>query len=195
MEILDLEIPDVKLIKPRVFQDQRGYFFESFRKDLFEEKVGEVSFVQENESLSSCGTLRGFHFQKPPFAQAKLVRVVSGEVLDVIIDLRPDSPTFGNHLAVELSGDNHHQLFVPRGFAHAFFVVSELAVFSYKVDNVYAPDYESGVRWDDSTIALDWPLKGKTLRVSEKDKQLPLLQDRENYSFFEGLCESTCIRR
>lgn len=170
MEFIPQEIEDVVLIKPKVFGDERGYFVETFRQDKFEESIGyKVNFCQDNESKSSKGVLRGLHFQLPPFAQSKLVRVIEGTVLDVAVDIRLGSPTFGKYVAVELSGENKHQLFIPRGFAHGFVVLSENATFAYKVDNYYAPDYDSGLAFNDPEIAIDWGLTTEELKLSEKD--------------------------
>lgn len=169
MEYINTEIEGVYIIQPRVFDDSRGYFFESWKRDEFEAHVGKVDFVQDNESKSSYGVLRGLHYQRGEHAQAKLVRVISGRVLDVAVDLRKSSPTFGRHVMVELSGDNKRQLFIPRGFAHGFLVLSEEAVFAYKVDNVYAPQAEASIRWDDETVGISWPIDAKDVVTSEKD--------------------------
>lgn len=169
MEYINTEIEGVYIIQPRVFDDSRGYFFESWKRDEFEAHVGKVDFVQDNESKSSYGVLRGLHYQQGEHAQAKLVRVISGRVLDVAVDLRKSSPTFGRHVMVELSGDNKRQLFIPRGFAHGFLVLSEEAVFTYKVDNVYAPQAEASIRWDDETVGICWPIDAKDVVTSEKD--------------------------
>ena len=155
MEAVKTEIDGVYIIEPRIFKDSRGYFFESFSERDFFSKVGEIHFVQDNESRSSYGVLRGLHFQKPPYSQSKLVRVISGAVLDVVVDIRKGSPTFGRYVAVELSGDNHRQLFVPRGFAHGFSVLTDDVVFQYKCDNFYAPDSEGAIAWDDPDLAID----------------------------------------
>lgn len=169
MEYKETELSGVFVIEPKVFSDARGYFFESFKQEEFEEHIGRIKFVQENQSRSSYGVLRGLHYQKGSYAQAKLVRVVSGCVLDVAVDLRKSSPTFGHYLAVELSGENHRQLFIPRGFAHGFVVLSALATFIYKVDNVYAPDQEASIRFDDPTIGIAWPHIEGEIITSEKD--------------------------
>lgn len=166
------DIPEVVLIEPKVFGDQRGYFFESFNQKEFEENIGNVNFVQDNESKSTFGALRGLHFQKPPFAQAKLVRCIQGKVLDVVVDVRKISPTYGKHITVELSEENKKQLFIPRGFAHGFVTLSEEAVFAYKVDNWYAPEYDSGIIWDDATLNIDWKINPKEVVLSSKDQQL-----------------------
>ena len=177
MEYITTEIEGVYIIQPRVFDDSRGYFFESSKRDEFEAHVGKVDFVQDNESKSSYGVLRGLHYQRGEHAQAKLVRVISGRVLDVAVDLRKSSPTFGRHVMVELSGDNKRQLFIPRGFAHGFLVLSQEAVFAYKVDNVYAPQAEASIRWDDETVGISWPIDAKDVVTSEKDLKGSRWQD------------------
>lgn len=181
MEFVHQTIPEVVLVKPKVFGDERGYFMETFRQDKFEEAVGyKVNFCQDNESKSSKGVLRGLHFQLPPYAQSKLVRVIEGKVLDVAVDIRQGSPTFGQSVAVELSAENKHQLFVPRGFAHGFVVLSDSAVFAYKVDNYYAPEHDRGLAFDDSDLMIDWRLPKDQLKLSEKDQKQPLLSRLEN---------------
>jgi dTDP-4-dehydrorhamnose 3,5-epimerase len=177
MKFIKTEISDVYIIEPSVFGDNRGYFLESFNLEKFEENIYPIKFLQDNESKSSKGVLRGLHFQKPPFNQAKLVRCVEGSVMDVAVDIRKGSPTYGKHVAVELTGDNKRQLFVPRGFAHGFSVLSETAVFTYKVDNIYAPEYDSGIRWNDKDLDIDWGLDGSEVQLSEKDKNLTFLSD------------------
>ena len=177
MKFIKTEISDVYIIEPSVFGDDRGYFLESFNLEKFKENVFPIKFVQDNESKSSKGVLRGLHFQKPPFNQAKLVRCIEGRVMDVAVDIRKGSPTFGKHVSVELSGDNKRQLFVPRGFAHGFSVLSESAIFSYKVDNTYAPDSDSGIRYDDKELNIDWGLTEEEVQLSEKDQNLPLFKD------------------
>jgi dTDP-4-dehydrorhamnose 3,5-epimerase len=172
MKFIKTEISDVYIIEPSVFGDDRGYFLESFNLDKFEENVCPIKFVQDNESKSSKGVLRGLHFQEPPFDQAKLVRCIEGNVMDVAVDIRKGSPTYGEHVAVELSGENKRQLFVPRGFAHGFIVLSESAVFAYKVDNTYAPEYDSGIRYDDTELNIDWGFSDEEVQLSEKDKNL-----------------------
>ena len=154
MKIIETAIEGVVIIEPRLFKDERGYFFESFSQREFEEKIRKISFVQDNESKSSYGVLRGLHFQKPPYAQSKLVRVIKGAVLDVAVDIRKGSPTFGKHVAVELTEENHLQLFIPRGFAHGFSVLSQEVIFQYKCDNFYAPQSEGALAWDDSDLTL-----------------------------------------
>ena len=156
MKFIKTAIQDVYILEPTVFGDHRGYFLESFNLDKFEENIYPVNFLQDNESKSSKGVLRGLHFQKPPFSQAKLVRCIEGTVIDVAVDLRKGSPTYGKHVAIELSGENKRQLFVPRGFAHGFLVLSESAIFAYKVDNSYAPTHDAGIRWDDSLLNIQW---------------------------------------
>ena len=173
-------IDGVYTITPNVFKDDRGYFFESFKEDEFRGCVGDVHFVQENQSKSSYGVLRGLHYQKGDAAQAKLVRVVQGSVLDVAVDIRKSSPTFGKYVAVELSEYNHRQLFIPRGFAHGFLVLSETAVFCYKVDNVYAPQADAGIHWDNPDINIQWPERAiENAKFSEKDMHHPYLEDAE----------------
>jgi len=175
MKVIRTKIEGVVIIEPQVFFDGRGYFFESFSQQRFNELVSPTVFVQDNESQSTYGVLRGLHFQKSPFAQAKLVRVVKGEVLDVAVDLREDSPTFGQYESVILNEENKRQFFIPRGFAHGFAVLSEEAIFQYKCDNYYAPESEGSVRWDDPTIGIDWRLPAEVIQLSEKDKKAPLL--------------------
>lgn len=170
MNFIEQELKDVWVIEPKVFEDERGYFMESFKKNAFEEHVGKIEFIQDNESKSVRGVLRGLHYQSGEFSQAKLVRALKGCVLDVIVDLRKSSPTFGKHLAIELSEDNKKQLFVPRGFAHGFLVLSEEAIFSYKVDNIYSPANEATLLWNDSTLNIDWQIDENELILSAKDK-------------------------
>ncbi len=170
MKFLPTPIKDLIIIEPNVFGDTRGYFLESFNLQQFEENVREIKFVQDNESKSSKGVLRGLHFQKPPFDQAKLVRCVQGEVLDVAVDLRKDSATYGKHFSIKLSDENKKQLFVPRGFAHGFVVLSEVAVFAYKVDNTYAPSHDSGILWNDEDLNIDWILPEDQIQLSAKDQ-------------------------
>ena len=171
MNIIKTDIEGVVIIEPKVFGDSRGYFFESYSQRDFNSLVGEVNFVQDNESKSCYGVIRGLHFQKPPFEQSKLVRVVKGKVLDVAVDIREGSPTFGKHVAVELTEDNHRQLFIPKGFAHGFSVLSEEAVFQYKCDNFYAPEYEGAIAWDDPALGIDWRIPVDKVIISEKDKK------------------------
>lgn len=172
MKFIKTEIEDLIIVEPKVFGDERGYFFESYNQREFEKNVGKINFVQDNESLSSRGVLRGLHFQKPPFEQAKLVRCIYGEVLDVAVDLRKTSPTFGRHFSVRLSSENKRKLFVPRGFAHGFVVLSDKAIFAYKVDNWYAPEFDCGLRWDDVDLGIDWGLEKDEVQLSEKDNKL-----------------------
>ena len=179
MKFIKTAIQDVYIIEPSVFGDHRGYFLESFNLEKFQENIGPIKFVQDNESKSSKGVLRGLHFQKPPFDQAKLVRCVKGKVMDVAVDIRKGSPTYGKHVAIELSGENKRQLFVPRGFAHGFSVLSETAVFAYKVDNTYAPAFDSGIRYDDKELNIDWGLKEEDVQLSVKDKDLAFFKDLE----------------
>ena len=169
MTYTETEIKGVWVVEPKIFNDPRGYFFEAWKKSEFEERVGKVDFVQDNESRSSYGVLRGLHYQKGDFSQAKLVRVIKGKVLDVAVDIRKSSPTFGKHVMVELSEENKRQLFIPRGFAHGFLVLSDEAIFTYKVDNVYAPQHEASIRWNDETLAIEWPIDSAEVVTSEKD--------------------------
>ena len=179
MEIIETDIEGVVIIEPKVFTDNRGYFFESFSERDFNSKVREVRFVQDNESTSSYGVLRGLHFQKPPYAQSKLVRVIKGAVLDVAVDIRKGSPTFGKYVAVELTEDNHRQFFIPRGFAHGFVVLSDEVVFQYKCDNFYAPLSEGAIAWNDPSLGIDWKIPADKIVLSDKDKKHPLLKDAE----------------
>lgn len=179
MNYIQTEINGVWLIEPRVFSDQRGYFMEAFKEDEFKANVGDVHFVQDNESQSSFGVLRGLHYQKGEYSQAKLVRVIKGKVLDVAVDLRKSSPTFGKYVSVELSDENKRQFFIPRGFAHGFLVLSEEATFTYKVDNVYAPQYEASIRYNDETIGIDWPISQEQMILSDKDGKAVSLKDAE----------------
>lgn len=177
MQVIQTEIPEVLIFEPRVFGDHRGYFFESFRQDVFEKAVGnKIEFIQDNQSKSSYGVLRGLHFQRNPFTQSKLVRCIEGEVLDVAVDMRIDSPTYGKHVAVRLSAENHRQLWIPQGFAHGFAVLSETAVFAYKCDNYYKPEYDGGVLWNDPALNIDWMLPASDVRLSDKDKNQPLFE-------------------
>jgi len=179
MKFTKTKIEGIIIIEPRVFEDERGYFLESYNEKEFEKAIGKVSFVQDNESKSSKGVLRGLHFQKPPYSQAKLVRCIEGEVLDVTVDIRDGSKTFGQHVAVELSGENKKQVFIPRGFAHGFLVLSESATFAYKVDNSYAPEYDAGIRWDDSMLNIQWGVNENEVMVSEKDAEFPFFLEFE----------------
>ena len=181
MNYIQTEIDGVWLIEPKVFSDERGYFMEAFKKEEFEANIGPVDFVQDNESKSSFGVLRGLHYQKGEHSQAKLVRVIKGEVLDVAVDLRKSSPTFGKHVCVLLSEENKRQFFIPRGFAHGFAVLSDEAIFTYKVDNAYAPQVEASIRFNDYSIGIDWPVAEELLLLSPKDKAAPLFRDAEYF--------------
>lgn len=179
MEYQPTNLEGVWIIQPRVFNDARGYFMESWKQEDFNAHVGKVDFIQDNESKSSRGVLRGLHYQKGDASQAKLVRVVKGRVLDVAVDLRKSSPTFGHHVMVELSDANKRQLFIPRGMAHGFLVMSDEAIFTYKVDNAYCPSQEAGIRWNDPALQIPWPIEGLQVLNSEKDLLQPLLRDAE----------------
>jgi dTDP-4-dehydrorhamnose 3,5-epimerase len=179
MEYNETNIKGVYVIEPRVFKDDRGYFFEAWKEAEFQEHIGPVDFIQDNESKSAYGVLRGLHYQKGDFSQAKLVRVIKGMVLDVAVDIRRSSPTFGQHVMVELSDANKRQFFIPRGFAHGFLVLSDEAIFTYKVDNVYAPQAEAGIRWDDPALGIEWPIDPQKVLTSEKDMRQPLFGDAE----------------
>lgn len=184
MEVIKTDIEGVVIIEPRVFKDARGYFFESFSQREFEEKVRKINFVQDNESMSSYGVMRGLHFQRPPFAQSKLVRCVKGAVLDVAVDIRKGSPTYGQHVAVKLTEDNHRQFFIPRGFAHGFAVLSDVAVFQYKCDNYYAPQADGGISILDSELGIDWHIPLDNAILSEKDTLHPCLSNFDSpFSF------------
>ncbi|HHD80570.1 MAG TPA: dTDP-4-dehydrorhamnose 3,5-epimerase [Campylobacterales bacterium] len=190
MQITKTKLEGVVIIEPKVFGDDRGYFLETYNKEIFEEAIGySVNFIQDNESKSSFGVLRGLHFQLPPFSQSKLVRVIEGSVLDVAVDMRKGSPTFGQYVAVELSAENKQQLFVPRGFAHGFLVTSETAIFAYKVDNYYAPDHDRGVIFNDTDIDIDWGIDPNLLLLSDKDNNLPSLKNAEVFDFNKDLYE------
>lgn len=177
MEVIKTAIEGVLILRPQVFSDARGYFFESFNQRDFQALVGPVAFVQDNESESRCGVIRGLHFQAPPHAQSKLVRCVSGRVLDVAVDIRVGSPTYGKHVAVELSGENHLMCFIPKGFAHGYAVLSETAVFQYKCDAFYAPQFESGISILDRSLGIEWPIPVEEAVVSGKDKLHPMFED------------------
>lgn len=177
MDVIKTEIDGVVIIEPKIFGDARGYFFESFSQREFEEKVRKINFVQDNESMSSYGVMRGLHFQRPPFTQSKLVRCVKGAVLDVAVDIRKGSPTYGQHVAVELTEDNHRQFFVPRGFAHGFAVLSETAIFQYKCDNFYAPQADGGISIKDESFGIDWKIPTDKALLSEKDTLHECLKD------------------
>lgn len=185
MTYIETEIPGVWIIEPNVFADARGYFMEAFKQAEFEQHIGKINFVQDNESCSSKGVLRGLHYQLAPYSQSKLVRVIKGRVLDVAVDLRAGSPTFGKSVSVELSGENKRQFFIPQGFAHGFHVLSEEAVFTYKVDNPYTPSHERGLRFDDPQVAVNWGITDPSVtNLSEKDTKAPLLKEAEiNFTF------------
>ncbi len=187
MNIIKTAIEGVVIIEPKVFADDRGYFFESFSQQRFIENVCNTTFVQDNESKSSYGVLRGLHYQKPPYAQSKLVRVVKGSVLDVAVDIRKGSPTFSKYVAVELSQENKRQFFIPRGFAHGFVVLTQEAIFQYKCDAYYAPNYEGSVLWNDTTIGIDWKVSHQDIILSSKDTQSPLLKDAWLFDYQEEL--------
>lgn len=180
MEVIKTDIEGTVIIEPRIFKDARGYFFESFSKREFDEKVAKVDFVQDNESCSTYGVMRGLHFQRPPFAQAKLVRCVKGAVLDVAVDIRKGSPTYGRHVAVELTEENHRQFFIPRGFAHGFAVLSDVAVFQYKCDNYYHPEADGGISILDGSLGIDWRIDPSKAILSEKDLRHCGLKDFES---------------
>lgn len=182
MQFIPTSIPDVVIIEPKVWADSRGYFFESYRHDLFQQHMGNIDWVQDNESYSTYGTLRGLHYQLAPHAQSKLVRVIQGKVLDVAVDIRQSSPTFGQYVAVELSSDNKRQLFIPRGFAHGFVVLSETAVFAYKVDNYYHKECDRGIVFNDPDLAIDWQIDLAQVQLSDKDGTQPLLTEAEVFA-------------
>lgn len=177
MEIVKTSIEGLVVIQPRVFEDERGYFMESYKESFINQNFPEINFIQENESRSKYGVLRGLHFQKPPFDQTKLVRVIDGEVLDVVVDLRPSSPTYGKWESVILSGENKKQFFIPRGFAHGFITLSQEAIFSYKVDNIYSKNHESGILYNDEELLIVWPIKDLEIKTSKKDLELRTFRD------------------
>lgn len=177
MEVIKTAIDGLVIIEPRIFKDSRGYFFESFSQREFDEKIGKINFIQDNESMSSYGVMRGLHFQRPPFTQSKIVRCVKGAVLDVAVDIRKGSPTYGQHVAVELSEDNHRQFFISKGFAHGFAVLSETAVFQYKCDEFYHPEADGGISILDDSLKIDWRIPADKIILSEKDTKHPLLKD------------------
>lgn len=185
MNIIETDIPEVKIIEPKIFEDSRGYFFESFNEKLFKEKVFDTTFIQDNEAKSTYGVLRGLHYQLPPYAQSKLVRVVKGVVLDVAVDIRKGSPTFLKWVSVILNEDNKRQLYVPRGFAHGYVVLSEEAIFAYKVDNKYAPEYERGIKFNDMQLSIDWQIKNKDIVLSEKDRQSKIIKVIDLFDYNE----------
>lgn len=182
MQFIPTAIPDVVMIEPKVWADSRGYFFESYRHDLFAQKIANIEWLQDNESYSSYGTLRGLHYQLAPHAQSKLVRVIQGKVLDIAVDIRQSSATFGQHVAVELSSDNKRQLFIPRGFAHGFVVLSETAVFAYKVDNYYNKECDRGIAFNDPALGIDWQIDLAQVQLSDKDSKQPLLSAAEVFA-------------
>ena len=186
MEYKETEIKGVYVIEPRVFNDARGYFMEAWKQEEFNANVGRVDFIQDNESKSSYGVLRGLHYQKGDASQAKLVRVIKGRVVDVAVDIRRGSPTFGKHVMVELSEDNKRQFFIPRGFAHGFLVLSDEAIFTYKVDNPYAPQQDAGIRWNDPDLDIEWPIDPKEVITSEKDLKQPLLKDAVVFEYIQN---------
>lgn len=177
INVIKTDIEGVLIIEPKIFGDSRGYFYESYSQRDFEEKVAKVTFVQDNQSFSHYGVLRGMHFQKPPYAQSKLVRVIQGKVVDVAVDIREGSPTYGKYVSVELTGENHRQLFIPKGFAHGFVVLSETALFQYKCDEFYHPEAEGAIAWNDPDLAIEWPVMAEDIELSKKDKYHPLLNN------------------
>lgn len=177
MKVIKTDIEGVVIIEPRIFADERGYFFEACSERELAKEVGEIHFVQDNEAKSSHGVVRGLHFQRPPHAQSKLVRVIKGEILDVAVDIRKGSPTFGEHIAVELSDKNHRQLFIPQGFAHGYAVLSEDAIVEYKCDNYYAPESEGAIAWNDPALGIDWQLPAEKIILSVKDRNNPTLAE------------------
>lgn len=181
MNFIQTEVEGVWIIEPKVFSDSRGYFMEAFKKEEFEANIGVVNFIQDNESQSSFGVLRGLHYQKGQYSQAKLVRVIKGQVLDVAVDMRKSSPTFGKHVSVELSEENKRQFFIPRGFAHGFLVISDEAIFTYKIDNVYAPNAEASVLYNDKSLSINWPIDPSLVIMSEKDKKAVLFANAEYF--------------
>ncbi len=188
MKFIRTEIPDVVICEPQVFGDDRGYFAETFRQDKLEDFLGiQLNFCQDNESKSGYGVLRGLHYQLAPYSQTKLVRVITGKVLDIAVDIRKGSPTFGQHVAVELTGDNKRQLFVPRGFAHGFVVLSEEATFAYKVDSYYSPENDRGIAFDDSQLNIDWGVSIQEMKLSKKDMNQPLFSEADLFKFKENL--------
>jgi len=191
MKFIKADIPDIMIIEPIVFSDDRGYFEETYRKDMLEEAIGySIDFVQDNESKSSYGVLRGLHFQFPPFAQSKLVRVIKGKILDVAVDIRKGSPTFGKYVSIELSEENKRMVFIPRGFAHGFVVLSDEAIFSYKVDNYYSKENDCGIAYDDPSLGIDWQLDTDSLKLSEKDQAQQLLSDADRlFDYSENFYE------
>jgi dTDP-4-dehydrorhamnose 3,5-epimerase len=177
MKFIKTEIPEVVIIEPKVWRDDRGYFFECFKLDQFQKEIGNITFVQENESKSVYGALRGLHYQLPPFAQSKIVKVVEGKVLDIAVDLRKNSPFFGKYVSVELSEENKKQLFIPQGFAHGFVTLSEYAIFQYKADNYYSRESEAGIIYNDEKLNIDWQIDADNIKISDKDNLLPSFND------------------
>lgn len=178
MDVIQTAIDDVKIIEPRIFGDKRGYFYESYSQRDFDVAIGRhIEFVQDNQSFSHYGVLRGLHFQNPPYTQSKLVRVIQGKVVDVAVDIRKGSPTYGQYVTIELTGENHRQFFIPKGFAHGFVVLSETALFQYKCDDFYHPEAEGAIMWNDPDLGIDWPIKAVDIELSEKDKRHPFLKD------------------
>ena len=180
MNFIKTNIDGVFIIEPRIFKDSRGYFFESFSAREFQEKISPITFIQDNESLSRYGVIRGLHFQKPPYTQSKIIRVIKGAILDVAVDIRKGSPTFGQHVSVELTAENHRQLFIPHGFAHGFSVLSPEALIQYKCDNFYAPQSEGGILWNDPDLHIDWQIPSDKVILSEKDTKHPFLKDYDS---------------
>ena len=180
MNFIKTNIDGVFIIEPRIFKDSRGYFFESFSAREFQEKISPITFIQDNESLSHYGVIRGLHFQKPPYTQSKIIRVIKGAILDVAVDIRKGSPTFGQHISVELTAENHRQLFIPHGFAHGFSVLSPEALIQYKCDNFYAPQSEGGIFWNDPDLNIDWQIPSDKVILSEKDTKHPFLKDYDS---------------
>lgn len=189
MKFVTTHIEDLFVIEPTIYEDNRGYFMESFRKDLFEKKFPQIIFCQDNESKSNYGVLRGLHYQLPPHAQTKLVKVIKGKVLDVAVDIREGSPSFGKYFSIELSENNKKQLLIPRGFAHGFLVLSDYAIFSYKVDNYYNPEFDRGIIFNDSHLKIDWHLKKSLIKLSEKDLKLPSFVNSEFFNYSKNLYE------
>ncbi|MCC8019587.1 MAG: dTDP-4-dehydrorhamnose 3,5-epimerase [Rikenellaceae bacterium] len=187
MNVLQTDIDGVVILEPKIFGDERGYFFESFSERNFNEHICATRFVQDNESRSTYGVLRGLHYQLPPYAQSKLVKVVYGEVLDIAVDIRKGSPTFGRHVSVILTGENHRQFYIPRGFAHGFAVLSDTAIFQYKCDNYYAPDYEGAIIWNDPDLGIDWKLTKDDIILSPKDEKHPRLTEAKLFDYSENL--------
>lgn len=183
MNFIKTDIPEVVIIEPNVFGDDRGYFFESFRDDAFKANIGDTTFVQDNQSKSSYGVLRGLHFQSAPKCQAKLVRCIQGTVLDVAVDIRVESPTYGKHVTAVLSDENHRQMFIPHGFAHGFVVLSEEAIFAYKCDNYYSPEHDGGIKFDDPAIGIDWRVPADKMILSEKDLKQPMMSEVKVFKY------------